>query len=119
MCGVRCSLLGLPNTSAGGTQGLRIDFGIVKHAEEVIRIECTGHTFALGSTLDRLVLSKQTHSQTAHSSQVRCAVPILLATRVLSEGDVEHPMLSVLNTPVFTDGAGQPFRPRRWRRPER
>src|SRR5271157_5445615 len=44
-------------------QGLRIEFSIVKYAEEVAGVQSAGHSFTLGSTLEGLILSEENDCQ--------------------------------------------------------
>src|SRR4051794_40919981 len=93
--------------SGGRIQGLRIDFGGGQHLEEILRIESAGHAFRLRAALQRLLLAEQADDQAADGAEVGRAVTVLLASGVLVEAHIEHPVLTILDAPMATDGVAQ------------
>src|SRR3954467_624375 len=88
-------------------QGLRIDFSGGQHLEEIVGIECADHALRLGTSLQRLLLAEQADDQAADGAQIRRAMAILLASGVLVEAHIEHPVLTVLDAPMSANGVTQ------------
>jgi hypothetical protein len=64
-----------------------------------VDIERTGHAFSFGATLQRPLLAEQADDQAANGAEVRRAMAVLLASRVLVEAQIESPVLTVLDSP--------------------
>src|SRR5687768_3058025 len=92
---------------AGRFHGLRTDFSGGQHFEQVVGIECADHAFRLRAALQRLLLAEQADDQAANGAEVRRAIAVLLAGAVLVEAHIEHPVLTVLDPPMFANGMTQ------------
>lgn len=90
-------------------QGLRIKFRLLEDLWQIVGIDGAGEAFGFDSAFPGCVLAEKTEGQAANGGEVRSAVAVLLAARVLVEGDVQHPVLTVLNRPVLADRVGQRF----------
>ena len=85
------------------SQGLRMLFPGGEHFEKIVGVQRARQAFALGAAFQRGFLAEQAHGQAADRGEVRGAVPVLLPFRVLAEGHVQHPVLAILDAPVFAD----------------
>ena len=72
--------------------------------EQVIVVPCSLESFVLDAELDRIVLLEEIEGNATEDSEVFCTIPLTQAGLIFSEGEVEHPMETIFDLPMRTNG---------------